>query len=57
MQAALADCLMRPGEHLPDVDPFPAWDTYGIDDMCEHGHQTRHLPTPADILDTVPRTW
>ena len=38
LRAALADCLMRDGESRPPVDPFPAWDTYGIDDACEHEH-------------------
>ncbi|KUO17486.1 GTP-binding protein [Streptomyces dysideae] len=38
LQAALADCLMAPGESLPPGDPFPAWDTYGIDDTCDHEH-------------------
>jgi hypothetical protein len=27
------------GERLPPVDAFPAWDTYGIDDTCEHEHR------------------
>ncbi|MFF3861475.1 GTP-binding protein [Streptomyces sp. NPDC002209] len=39
LQAALAGCLMADGEALPPGDPFPAWDTYGIDDACEHEHQ------------------
>ncbi|PJM91530.1 GTP-binding protein [Streptomyces sp. CB01373] len=38
LHAALTDCLMADGESLPPVDPFPAWDTYGIDDACEHEH-------------------
>ncbi|WP_406422513.1 GTP-binding protein [Streptomyces sp. NBC_00873] len=38
LQAAMTDCLLKEGEHLPSVDPFPAWDTYGIDDACEHEH-------------------
>ncbi|MFJ4518533.1 GTP-binding protein, partial [Streptomyces sp. NPDC088816] len=38
LHAALTDCLMTDGESLPPVDPFPAWDTYGIDDACEHEH-------------------
>jgi hypothetical protein len=29
---------MKDGESLPAADPFPAWDTYGIDDACEHEH-------------------
>ena len=40
LRAALADCLMRDGESTPLIDPFPAWDTYGIDDACEHEHGT-----------------
>ncbi|MEU3839271.1 GTP-binding protein [Streptomyces sp. NPDC028635] len=40
LRAALTDCLMAGGEVLPPVDPFPAWDTYGIDDACEHEHPT-----------------
>ncbi|MDQ0943898.1 GTP-binding protein [Streptomyces sp. V1I1] len=38
LQAALARCLMKDGDSLPAVDLFPAWDTYGIDDACEHEH-------------------
>ena len=38
LQKALADCLMTSGEGVPPVDPFPEWDTYGIDDHCEHDH-------------------
>ncbi|MFD4761825.1 GTP-binding protein [Streptomyces sp. NPDC058439] len=35
---ALAECLMSEGEARPTADPFPVWDTYGIDDACEHEH-------------------
>ncbi|MFV8132792.1 GTP-binding protein [Streptomyces syringium] len=38
IRIALARCLMQDGESLPAADPFPAWDTYGIDDTCEHEH-------------------
>ncbi|WP_031482412.1 GTP-binding protein [Streptomyces bicolor] len=38
LQAALADCLMAGGEGVPSADPFPAWDTYGVDYACEHEH-------------------
>ncbi|MFF0223415.1 GTP-binding protein [Streptomyces sp. NPDC004629] len=38
LQAALTDCLLADGESLPTDDPFPAWDTYGIDDTCDHEH-------------------
>ncbi|GAB2853198.1 zinc metallochaperone GTPase ZigA [Streptomyces deserti] len=46
LHAALGACLVRPGESLPPEDPFPAWDTYGIDDACEHEHATP-LPVSA----------
>ncbi|MFG3516873.1 GTP-binding protein [Streptomyces bobili] len=38
LHAALEDCLLTNGEKLPAYDPFPAWDTYGIDDTCDHEH-------------------
>ncbi|MEV6507795.1 GTP-binding protein [Streptomyces sp. NPDC051642] len=38
LHTALTNCLMTDGESLPPLDPFPAWDTYGIDDTCEHEH-------------------
>jgi G3E family GTPase len=38
LQSALAACLMTPSEPAPPADPFPAWDTYGIDEACEHEH-------------------
>ncbi|MEV6591275.1 GTP-binding protein [Streptomyces acidicola] len=38
LRAALTNCLLTKGEILPPVDPFPAWDTYGIDDICDHEH-------------------
>ncbi|RVU23226.1 GTP-binding protein [Streptomyces antnestii] len=38
LHAALGSCLMAPGESPSPVDPFPAWDTYGIDDTCVHEH-------------------
>ncbi|MFC8520334.1 GTP-binding protein [Streptomyces sp. NPDC057257] len=36
LHATLTDCLLADGESLPPIDPFPAWETYGIDDTCEH---------------------
>ncbi|MGW4052397.1 GTP-binding protein [Streptomyces sp. NPDC004779] len=36
LHAALTACLMGDGEATPSADPFPAWETYGIDDACEH---------------------
>ncbi|KOG34150.1 GTP-binding protein [Streptomyces resistomycificus] len=36
LQDALAGCLVRSDEPLPPVDPFPGWDTYGIDEACDH---------------------
>ncbi|CAL9402492.1 GTP-binding protein [Streptomyces sp. enrichment culture] len=38
LRAALTDCLVREGEAPPASDPFPAWDTYGIDESCAHEH-------------------
>ncbi|MEY9996359.1 G3E family GTPase [Streptomyces sp. V4I8] len=38
LRAALAECLMVNGEGFPVADAFPAWDTYGIDDACDHEH-------------------
>lgn len=38
LHAALADCLMADRESPPPTDPFPTWDTYGIDDACEDEH-------------------
>ncbi|MFI8528960.1 GTP-binding protein [Streptomyces aquilus] len=38
LHRALTTCLMTPDDGEPFPDPFPAWDTYGIDDSCEHGH-------------------
>jgi G3E family GTPase len=38
LRTALSACLMTAGETVPPGDPFPAWETYGIDDACEHEH-------------------
>ncbi|GGW74571.1 GTP-binding protein [Streptomyces galilaeus] len=38
LHAALEDCLLANGDGLSAYDPFPAWDTYGIDDTCDHEH-------------------
>ncbi|RZB14452.1 GTP-binding protein [Streptomyces sp. F001] len=38
LHTALAECLMHDGEEPPSDDPFPAWDTYGLDDTCDHEH-------------------
>lgn len=38
LRTALTDCLLTEGEVVPSVDPFPEWDTYGIDDTCEYEH-------------------
>ncbi|MFD5029399.1 GTP-binding protein [Streptomyces sp. NPDC058220] len=40
LRAALADCLMAEEETAPGDDPFPVWDTFGIDDACEQEHPT-----------------
>jgi G3E family GTPase len=36
LREALAACLVSPGEGRALPDPFPAWETYGVDDTCEH---------------------
>ncbi|RKT02873.1 G3E family GTPase [Streptomyces sp. 3211.6] len=36
LRAALEACLLSPGEPVPAEDEFPAWETYGIDEACEH---------------------
>ncbi|MFE9021106.1 GTP-binding protein [Streptomyces sp. NPDC007808] len=36
LRSALTECLIAEDEGLPADDPFPAWDTYGIDDVCDH---------------------
>jgi G3E family GTPase len=36
LHRALAACLMFPDEQCPPLDPFPAWETYGVDDTCDH---------------------
>ncbi|MFB6438683.1 GTP-binding protein [Streptomyces sp. NPDC056411] len=41
LHTALADCLLADGEPVGD-DPFPVWDTHGLDDTCAHEH-----PQPA----------
>ncbi|SCK30213.1 GTP-binding protein [Streptomyces sp. WMMB 322] len=38
LHEALSGCLMTSHESVPSVDPFPEWDTFGIDDDCEHDH-------------------
>ncbi|MER8029935.1 GTP-binding protein [Streptomyces bauhiniae] len=37
LHSALTGCLLTDGESALSDDPFPAWDTYGIDDTCAHG--------------------
>ncbi|MEU9773155.1 GTP-binding protein [Streptomyces sp. NPDC047968] len=39
LHTALTACLLRDGEAPPAEDPFPAWDTYGFDESCEHDHE------------------
>ncbi|NML52558.1 GTP-binding protein [Streptomyces sp. R302] len=36
LRAALDACLLAPGEPVPAEDEFPEWETYGIDDTCDH---------------------
>ncbi|ALO12200.1 Cobalamin synthesis protein [Streptomyces venezuelae] len=38
LRAALDACLLTPDEAVPAEDDFPEWETYGIDDACEHEH-------------------
>ncbi|OEJ93425.1 GTP-binding protein [Streptomyces thermolilacinus] len=38
LRAALDACLTADGEAAWRDDPFPAWETSGIDDACEHEH-------------------
>lgn len=38
LRAALAGCLMADGETVPPQDPFPAWETFGIDEACAQEH-------------------
>ncbi|CAL9627884.1 GTP-binding protein [Streptomyces sp. enrichment culture] len=45
LRAALTDCLVREGEAPPASDPFPAWDTYGLDESCAHEHDPRTAAT------------
>ncbi|MFF1722506.1 GTP-binding protein [Streptomyces sviceus] len=42
LRHALASCLLAPGEDRPLVDPFPAWQTYGVDDTCDHEPDGAH---------------
>ncbi|MEU0407630.1 GTP-binding protein [Streptomyces griseorubiginosus] len=42
LHAALTACLMAPDESHPLVDPFPAWETYGVDDTCDHEDADAH---------------
>ncbi|KPC59242.1 cobalamin biosynthesis protein [Streptomyces chattanoogensis] len=42
----LTACLLRDGETAAGLDdPFPSWETYGIDDACEHEHGHEAVPT------------
>lgn len=41
LHEALNSCLLSDAEQQQSAalpDPFPAWDTYGIDESCEHDH-------------------
>ncbi|MFG2726069.1 GTP-binding protein [Streptomyces canus] len=42
LSRALAACLMAPDEGRPLVDPFPAWETYGVEDTCVHEAAEAH---------------
>ncbi|OEJ29290.1 cobalamin biosynthesis protein [Streptomyces agglomeratus] len=50
---ALTACLGTAGEDALADDPFPAWDTYGIDDACEHdapAYEPREVPAGVRFL-------
>ncbi|WP_274565166.1 GTP-binding protein [Streptomyces spiramyceticus] len=49
LHTALTACLTAVGEDAgtPADDPFPAWDTYGIDDTCEHEPEQELLTVSA----------
>ncbi|MFD8544683.1 GTP-binding protein [Streptomyces sp. NPDC059649] len=41
----LTACLLEDGESVTGLcDPFPSWETYGIDDACEHEHTSGYVP-------------
>ncbi|MFJ9419388.1 GTP-binding protein [Streptomyces sp. NPDC101227] len=42
----LTACLLQDGETAVGLDdPFPSWETYGIDEACEHEHGHEAVPT------------
>lgn len=43
---------MAEDESLPPVDPFPAWDTHGVDGTCdlEHPELVMHIVHMASRL-------
>ncbi|MBB1243834.1 GTP-binding protein [Streptomyces durbertensis] len=53
LQEALERCLLADGETVEDgQDPFPAWETYGLDEACDHEPTATHdhshaAPVPA----------
>ncbi|MBT2508771.1 GTP-binding protein [Streptomyces sp. ISL-98] len=49
LHTALTACLTAVGEDAgaPADDPFPAWDTYGIDDACDHEPEQELLTVSA----------
>ncbi|MFE1247998.1 GTP-binding protein [Streptomyces sp. NPDC058735] len=38
LHRALTACLVREDEGPGAADPFPSWDTYGLDEACDHEH-------------------
>jgi G3E family GTPase len=42
LRRALAACLMAPDEDRPLLDPFPVWETYGVEDTCDHEAAEAH---------------
>ncbi|MFF3754737.1 GTP-binding protein [Streptomyces sp. NPDC002018] len=53
LRAALTGCLMADGESLPPYDPFPVWDTAGIDDARATGHDHEHGHGPRQPVQVV----
>ncbi|GAA1291612.1 GTP-binding protein [Streptomyces javensis] len=54
LHTALSACLLTDDEHARGVphwvtwdDPFPAWETYGLDESCDHEHGPHEaVPVP-----------
>ncbi|MFF7933834.1 GTP-binding protein [Streptomyces sp. NPDC007940] len=42
LRRALTACLMAPDEGGALADPFPAWETYGVEETCDHESAEPH---------------